>query len=96
VVILTPIIILLSSLDIGIDGSKQATILRVLRMLRLLRIFKKLEKLQIIFETILEAIPAMGSLGVLLLLFLFLFSVIGMQLFSFVRLQGDLDHHANF
>ena len=65
-------------------------------MLRILRIVKRAEKLQIIFETILEAIPAMGSLGMLLLLFLFLFTVIGMQLFSFVKLQSDLDVHANF
>jgi hypothetical protein len=45
---------------------------------------KRAKKLQIIAQTVLEAIPAMGSLGVLLLLFLFLFAVIGNQLFSFV------------
>lgn len=97
VVVFTPIVIVISLFpQLGIDAKKQATLLRVLRMLRILRIVKKAEKLQIIFETILEAIPAMGSLGVLLLLFLFLFSIIGMQLFSFVTLQSDLDVHANF
>lgn len=42
------------------------------------------------------AIPALGSLAVLLLLFLFLFSIIGTQLFSYVKLQSDLNDHANF
>jgi hypothetical protein len=81
---------------IGLDMSSQATIVRVLRVLRVLRLVKRAKKLQIIAQTVLEAIPSMGSLGVLLLLFLFLFAVIGNQLFSFVKLQGDLNRQFNF
>jgi voltage-dependent calcium channel L type alpha-1C/voltage-dependent calcium channel L type alpha-1D len=65
-------------------------------VLRVLRLVKRAKKLQIIAQTVLEAIPSMGSLGVLLLLFLFLFAVIGNQLFSFVKLQGDLNRQFNF
>lgn len=54
--------------DSGIDLGMQATMIRILRVLRVLRIVKRAVKLQIIFETIVQALPAMGSLGVLLLL----------------------------
>ena len=38
----------------------------------------------------------MGSLGLLLLLLVFLFAIIGMQLFGHVKIQPDLHYHANF
>lgn len=67
-----------------------------LRVLRVLRIIKRAEKLQIIFKTILVALPAMSSLGLLLLLLQFLFAIIGMEFFAFVKLRGELNYHANF
>jgi voltage-dependent calcium channel L type alpha-1D len=92
VVITTFVVLIIKYIPgLQLDLSTQATIVRVLRVLRILRIVKRAEKLQIIFQTVLDAIPSMASLGVLLLLFLFLFAVIGMQLFSFVKLQGDLN-----
>ena len=66
---------------------------RVVRILRVLRIIKRADKLQIIFETIVMALPAMGSLGALLLLFIFLFTIIGMQCFGEVKLQSELTDH---
>jgi ABC-type anion transport system duplicated permease subunit len=47
---------------------------------------KRAEKLKIIVETIMEALPALGSLGTLLMLFIFLFTIVGIQIFSFVQL----------
>lgn len=55
----------------------QATFIRILRILRVLRTIKRLKPLQIIFETIYDSLPSFMSLGALLLLFLFLFSIIG-------------------
>ena len=69
---------------------------RILRVLRVLRIIKRAEKLQIIAETLLAAAPAMLSLGILLLLLQFMYGIIGMQLFAFVKLEGELNKHANF
>jgi len=40
--------------------------------------------------------PAMGSLGLLLILLQFMFAVIGMQLFAFIMLEGELNKHVNF
>lgn len=80
----------------NINFGMQATIIRILRVLRILRIVKRAKKLNIIAETIIVSLPAMGSLTVLLLMLFFLFAVIGVQLFAFIKLQSNLDHHANF
>ena len=42
------------------------------------------------------AIPELANVGALLFLFLFLFSVLGVFLFSGVKLQNELNVHANF
>jgi hypothetical protein len=76
--------------------NSQATLLRILRILRVLRIIRRFQKLQIIFETIMDSLPSMLSLGGLLLLFLVLFSIVGMQVFPFVRMDGELNKHVNF
>ena len=60
------------------DIATQATIIRILRVLRVLRIIKRATKLQMIFDTILISLPAMSSLGLLLILIQILFAIIGM------------------
>ena len=82
--------------NVGIDMNMQSTMVRILRVLRVLRIVKRAQKLQIIFETLVAAAPAMGSLGILLLLLQFMYGIIGMQLFAMVKLEGELNKHANF
>lgn len=47
-------------------------------------------------NTFLLAIPELANVGALLFLFLFLFAVLGVFLFSGVKLQSELDDHANF
>jgi hypothetical protein len=80
VVVGTILILIISFLNIG--GSSiaiQSTILRSLRIGRVMRILKKAKKLQIIFNTLVEALPSMASLGMLLLLLMFMYAVIGMS-----------------
>ena len=78
VVICTFVALIVANIPgLKIDLSQQATMMRILRILRLLRMFKRAEKLKIISETIMTALPALASLGALLFLFIFLFTVIG-------------------
>ena len=84
VVISSSLAIIVKIFKIGIDVNAQTVIIRILRVLRVLRLIKRAKKLQIIFETIMIALPAMGSLGALLILFVFLFAIVGMQMFAFV------------
>ena len=80
VVILTIVIlILVNFFDIGASLGMTSTILRTLRIGRVFRLVKRAKKLQIIFQSLLNSAPAMGSLGLLLMLLMFMFAIIGMS-----------------
>ena len=74
------------------------TILRTLRIGRVFRLIKKQQKLQEIFMTLISAAPAMASLGLLLMLLIFMFAIIGMAQFSLIDLDGasEMGPHVNF
>ena len=75
------------------------TILRALRVGRIVRLVKKATQIKIIMNTLVETWQSLSSLGLLLILFLFTFSVIGCSLFGKMRVgdpQNELNVHANF
>ena len=72
------------------------TILRSFRIARVLKIIKTAKNLQHIFHTFILAIPELINVGALLILFLFLFSVLGVSLFSEVKLQEKMNRQASF
>ena len=82
----------------GVDIAVLSTILRTLRIGRVFRLIKKQQKLQEIFQTLVNASPAMGSLFLLLMLFIFMFAIIGMSQFALVDLNGagEMNNHVNF
>lgn len=81
-----------TSISVGV----QTTILRAFRISRMLRLVKRAKRLNIIFETFIVTIPALANIGGLLLLLLYLYSIIGIQLFAPVKHQENLNVHANF
>lgn len=82
----------LTPLSVGV----QTTILRPLRILRVFRLVRRAKSLNIIFETFLITIPALVNIGSLLILFLYLYAILGVALFAEVKLQDDLNTYANF
>jgi len=98
IVVGTIIILGLAWGGIGEDLEILGTILRTLRIGRVFRLVKKQEKLQAIFVTLIEATPAMASLGLLLMLLIFMFAIIGMSQFALVDLDGasEMGYHVNF
>lgn len=85
VVMGTFMVLIVGMLNLGNFGI-QSTILRSLRIGRVLRILRKAKKLQIIFNTLFEAMPSMASLGMLLLLLMFMYAIIGMSQFGFINI----------
>jgi len=81
-----------TNLEIG----PQATLIRAFRISRIFRLIRKAQRLKIIFETFLFTIPALTNVGGLLMLFLYLYSILGVFLFAEVKLQEHLNEHANF
>ena len=80
----------------NIDVGSISTIIRSFRIARVLKLIKTAKNLQQIFQTFILAIPEMINVGALLMLFLFLFAVLGVSLFSEVKIQDNMDRHANF
>ena len=49
-----------------------------------------------IFNTFLITLPSLGSIGLLLLLILFIYTILGVEMFSMLRRQNTIDEWANF
>lgn len=102
IIFLALVIIVVNYFDMFKEFRSLTTTIRVLRVARMLRLFVKAKKLQIIFQTIVEASSTLGSLGFLLMLSIYMFSIIGVQLFALVDLHrspgidAELDNHTNF
>ena len=80
----------------GVDVGPISTVVRSFRISRILKIIKRLKELHKIYLTFLVAAPELVNVGALLFLFLYLYSVLGVFLFSEVKLQTHLDRNANF
>jgi len=72
------------------------SVFRVLRVIRVVRLIKYLKEVQEVIQTFISALPLLSNIGSLFVLFLFLFAVIGMNLFGHVKKQGFLITNANF
>jgi len=74
----------------------QTTIIRSFRIARLFLLFKRNRALKGTFMTFLVTLPGMLNIGSLLLLIIFIYAILGVYLFADVKLNGELDQHANF
>jgi hypothetical protein len=79
----------------GVDGGTFISLLRVLRLGRIVRLLKHNKQLRELMGTILLALPPLGSLTAVLILFYFMYAVMGVQLFSKVRLYYQMGGHLN-
>ena len=95
IVIGTSIGILLSSL-LPVDIQAIAGIIRTFRLLRIVRLLRGVRGLKVLLNTIAVAMPAVVNIFVLLLLFLMIFAIMGIQLFATVAHGDALNDYANF
>ena len=72
------------------------TIVMIFRVARIIRLVKRARSLKLVLNTFLVTLPAVANVGSLLLLILYLFSILGVQLFSQVKRSGFLNDQANF
>jgi hypothetical protein len=85
-------------LQITTDGkvTPVANALRAFRMGLALRLMKKTKSMQDIVNTMLDNMPALINVSTLMFLMIFVYAVIGMQLYAEVMLGDALNEHANF
>jgi len=73
-----------------------ASVIRLFRIGRLFRLVKSAKSLRILFRTMIMSVPSLINVGSLLGLLFYIYAVFGVQLYSKLALNGELDDHANF
>lgn len=99
IVAVTYIVLALTFMKVFSGAGSLTTILRVFRVGRVIRLAKKAKRIQLVMYTIVESWPTLSALCILLVIFLFVFSVIGCQVFGKAKIgspQIALNEHANF
>jgi hypothetical protein len=72
------------------------TIIRSFRIARIFYFFKKNKSLRATLMTFMVCLPALMNIGSLLILINIIYSILGVQLFSEVKLNNEFEEHANF
>ena len=72
------------------------TVVRSFRILRIARLIKRARSLNLIFHTFVVTLPGLANIGGLLLLLLYLYSIIGVQLIGQVKRNGMFTDNLNF
>ena len=72
------------------------SLFRIFRIGRVLRIMKSASNLRVAFTTFILTLPAVANIGALILLFLYIYTILGVQLFAKVKVNGVLNNYANF
>lgn len=90
------LISIILTLETAVSIGPSTTIIRAFRIGRIFKLFRKTKSLKDIFEAFIFALPAMANVGVLLLLLIFIYAILGMYLFAEVKFVGVINDHANF
>merc|ERR1719335_1237218 len=84
------------SIVTDVEMATAMSAIRAFRIARLFRLVRFLKGLNRMFSALVLSLPKLVNVGGILLLFFFLFSVLGVQLFAKTRFYGPHDFHANF
>eukprot|EP00798_Chlamydomonas_sp_ICE-L_P006468 gene6469-3102_t len=72
------------------------SLLRVLRVLRIFKLVPKAKGLRMMLQTLYWSLPALGNVAAVMLLFVYIYSIIGMNLFGAIKIQDSITRHVNF
>ncbi|KAG2493814.1 hypothetical protein HYH03_008033 [Edaphochlamys debaryana] len=81
---------------VGVGSFVLAPMLRILRVTRFLKIITNVEGLHHLVRTLTLALPAILNVGSVMLLFFFIWAVLGMNLFAGVKYGNYVTRHNNF
>ena len=82
IVAVTYIVLALTFAKVFEGAGALTTVLRVFRVGRVIRLVRKAKRIQLVMYTIVESWPTLSALCILLVIFLFVFSVIGCSIFG--------------
>eukprot|EP00743_Colponemidia_sp_Colp-15_P005327 GILK01005729.1.p1 GENE.GILK01005729.1~~GILK01005729.1.p1 ORF type:complete len:1755 (-),score=280.80 GILK01005729.1:102-5366(-) len=73
-----------------------AKVARVFRLLRTMKLLNTAKSFRTLFLTFISSLPSLANIGILLFLFIYIYAVLGVNLFSTVMYRDNLNRHANF
>eukprot|EP00818_Percolomonas_sp_WS_P004549 CAMPEP_0117439440 /NCGR_PEP_ID=MMETSP0759-20121206/2566_1 /TAXON_ID=63605 /ORGANISM="Percolomonas cosmopolitus, Strain WS" /LENGTH=1994 /DNA_ID=CAMNT_0005231155 /DNA_START=388 /DNA_END=6369 /DNA_ORIENTATION=- len=71
-------------------------VFRIFRIFRILRLVKRAKRIRALLETLYYSIPSMMNVMLTVTLACFIYSIIGMNLFYYVKPNNEMTHLANF
>lgn len=91
IVILSTVEVVLANSGVGSSGGNAISAFRAVRLLRLFKLAKSWKSLRKLLTTIQATIKDISYASILLLLFIFIYTLIGMEMYAY-KLQFDDDH----
>ncbi|XP_051273924.1 voltage-dependent T-type calcium channel subunit alpha-1G isoform X6 [Dicentrarchus labrax] len=94
IVLLSIMGITLEEIEVNASRHINPTIIRIMRVLRIARVLKLLKMavgMRALLDTVMQALPQVGNLGLLFMLLFFIFAALGVELFG--DLICDSKHH---
>jgi hypothetical protein len=88
--------ILLKSLLDFFNNVFDSSILRTIRVARILRIIKRAQSLNRVFNLFINSIPGVMNIGILYLILVFFYAILGMTIFSSLKYQVVIGEKWNF
>merc|ERR1711871_844046 len=80
----------------GERGAMAVMIVRIFRVLRVVRLMEGLDTAKRLLDTLMLTLPGILNISLLLMLILFIYAVLGMQLFAKTQFNGSYSTHSNF
>ncbi|KAF7667180.1 hypothetical protein LDENG_00072760 [Lucifuga dentata] len=104
IVLLSIMGITLEEIDLSASLPINPTIIRIMRVLRITRVLKLLKMatgMRALLDTVMQALPQVGNLGLLFMLLFFIYAALGVELFGKLECSDDnpcegLSRHATF
>lgn len=81
-------IVFVTWIGVAADQGTLGSLVRTFRVGRAFRLVQGMKDIKRIFNTLLLTLPGLANIAALLLLFLFIYSVVGVQMFALVALDG--------
>ena len=91
IVFFTDVGIILKVLELGDKFSSATTVIRGFRIMRLFKLIKSFVGMRLVIDTVFNILPQVGNVMSLILLLLYIYAALGINLFSGVILQEKLD-----
>ncbi|KAM8879619.1 voltage-dependent T-type calcium channel subunit alpha-1H-like isoform 2-T2 [Spinachia spinachia] len=104
IVLLSIMGIALEEIDLNASLPINPTIIRIMRVLRITRVLKLLKMatgMRALLDTVMQALPQVGNLGLLFMLLFFIYAALGVELFGKLECSDEnpcegLSRHATF